>query len=133
MSGRARLDDLSITAARRSWELLPDWYDDWVDVERERIRQRWLHAIEALACELIRLRRFGQAVDVSLTAVSVDPLRESAHRTVMLAHLGEDNVGEARRQFDRCRRTLKAELGISPSTDLSALVDAHDPLEEATP
>ena len=33
-------------------DLLPGWYDDWVSAERERLRQRLLHAVEALGRRL---------------------------------------------------------------------------------
>src|SRR5436309_7742296 len=33
---------------RDAGELLPDWYDDWVLIERERFRQIRLHALEEL-------------------------------------------------------------------------------------
>lgn len=39
------VDDLCLAG-----ELLPDWYDDWVLIERERFRQLRLHALDAL-CE----------------------------------------------------------------------------------
>src|SRR5262249_13629615 len=32
-------------------ELLPGWYDDWVMMERERVRQLWLRALEAAAAQ----------------------------------------------------------------------------------
>src|SRR4051795_10446356 len=34
-------------------ELLPGWYEDWVLLERERLRQLRLYALEALAEELV--------------------------------------------------------------------------------
>jgi DNA-binding SARP family transcriptional activator len=37
---------------RFAGDLLPDWYDDWVLIERERFRQLRLHALEAL-CEAL--------------------------------------------------------------------------------
>lgn len=33
-------------------DLLPGWYDDWALLERERIRQHVLHALEALSARL---------------------------------------------------------------------------------
>ena len=48
--GRHEPGDLSIPArALEALDLLPGWYDDWVMLERERLRQRVLHALEALA------------------------------------------------------------------------------------
>ena len=35
-------------------DLLPGWPDDWLLLERERIRQRLMHGLENMACELIR-------------------------------------------------------------------------------
>ena len=47
-------------------ELLPDWYEDWVIVERERVRQLRLSALEALASMLIETGRAAQAIDVGM-------------------------------------------------------------------
>ncbi len=72
-------------------DLLPDWYDDWVLVERERLRQLRLHALERLAERAIGEARYGQAIDIALTAIQADPLRESAHRMLIRAHAAEGN------------------------------------------
>src|SRR5262245_13822298 len=37
-----------LVALQEAGELLPDWYDDWVVLERERLRQLRLHALETL-------------------------------------------------------------------------------------
>jgi DNA-binding SARP family transcriptional activator len=106
-------------------DLLPDWYEDWVIAERERFRQLRLHALERLCEELTEAGRFGQAIEAGLAAVASEPLRESAHRQVIKAHLGEGNVAEALRQYRSYARLLDAELGIDPSESLMALVGAH--------
>lgn len=104
--------------------LLPDWYDDFVEVERERLRQLQLHALEALARRLNGLGRHAQAIDTALTAVAADPLRESAHRTVIEIHLAEGNRAEALRQLERLRTVLWDQLGLHPSAALQSLVIA---------
>ncbi len=103
-------------------ELLPDWDDDWVVGDRERLRQLHLHALEAYAEWLLAARRFGPALEVALTALAADVLRESAHRTVIKVHSAEGNVSEARRALDRCRRILSSDLGVAPSAETVALV-----------
>ncbi|MFT3971762.1 MAG: BTAD domain-containing putative transcriptional regulator [Micropruina sp.] len=96
-------------------ELLPGWYDEWVIFERERIRQRMLHALEVLSRILCTAGRYGEAIDAAMDAVAVEPLRESAHRVLAVAHVAEGNFVEARRTFVRYRDLARRELGVEPS------------------
>jgi DNA-binding SARP family transcriptional activator len=105
-------------------DVLPDWGEDWVLLERERHRQRRLHALEGLCREHSRQGRFETALALGLAAVAGEPLRESAHRAVIEVHLAEGNPGEALRQFDLYRRLLRTELGLPPSPAIRTLV-AH--------
>jgi DNA-binding SARP family transcriptional activator len=113
----------STARAELSADLLPTWYDDdWVLVERERFYQLRLHALEALCDRLITDGRYGEAIDAGLAAVTAEPLRESAHRVLIKAHLAEGNQGEADRQYQLCRHLLRDELGVEPSNALRTLV-----------
>lgn len=103
-------------------DLLPGWYDDWALVERERIRQRLLHALEALSRQLVRVRRCAEAVEAAMMAVSAEPLRESAQRALIEAHMAEGNWVEARRSFEAYRDVLDRELGTEPDPELAAMV-----------
>ena len=103
-------------------ELLPGWYDDWVTVERERLRQRSVHTLEALARQLAAHGEFARAIDVALVALGVDPYRETAHRALIEIHLTEGNVTEAVRHYHRYRILLADELGMHPSVELQRLV-----------
>jgi DNA-binding SARP family transcriptional activator len=96
-------------------DLLPDWDDEWIDIERDRLRQLRLHMIEALAERLIGEGRFGLAIEAAMAAVRADNLRESAHRMVIRAHVAEGNVIEARRAYEACRTVLVREIGVEPS------------------
>lgn len=103
-------------------DLLPDWYDDWLDMERERLRQLRLHALEAVAERLLAERRYGEAVEAALAAVETDPLRESAHRLLVKVYLAEGNWGEALRQYRVFCSRLHDELGLRPSGQMEELV-----------
>jgi DNA-binding SARP family transcriptional activator len=105
-----------------SADLLPDWTEDWVLMERERYHQLRLRALEALCRRLCAKGRFGQAVQAGLAAVSGEPLRESARRTLIEAHLAEHNVAAALREYEAFHQLLREELGLDPSEDLKALV-----------
>jgi DNA-binding SARP family transcriptional activator len=108
-------------------DLLPDWYDDWVLIERERFRQLRLHALDALCEELTAEGRYGAAVEAGHASVAAEPLRESAHRLLVAAYLAEGNVGEALREYRTFRDMLAAELGIEPSQQMKGLI-AHLPI-----
>ncbi len=96
-------------------DLLPDWSEEWLDIEQESFRQLRLHALEAHSgLQLVR-GRAAAALEAALRAVQGDPLRESAHRAVIAVHLAEDNPAEALRQFHAYRRLLARELGLPPS------------------
>lgn len=103
-------------------DLLPDWYDDWVLVERERLRQLRVHALEALAKKRLREGRFGEAAEAALAAISSEPLRESAQRALIRVHLAEGNFGEALRQYRFYKEMLFEEIGVGPSPKLEAMV-----------
>lgn len=103
-------------------DLLPGWYDDWALMERERIRQRVLHALDALSVCLAGLGRFGEAVDAALLAVNAEPLRESGQRALIEAHVAEGNLAEAHRSYVFYRNLVRQELGVEPSSDLSVLI-----------
>jgi DNA-binding SARP family transcriptional activator len=105
-----------------SADLLPGWYEEWVLLERERLRQLRLHALECLCERLIEGRRFGLAVEAGMAAVSEEPLRESPHRVLIRAHLAEGNASEAIREYRRYRQLLNDELGLNPSPEMEDLL-----------
>jgi DNA-binding SARP family transcriptional activator len=105
-------------------DLLPGWYDDWAIVERERVRTRILHALEQVSRNFSAAGRHARAVDAAIAAVCADPLRETAQRALIQAHLAEGNLVEAQRTFRSYRELLVAELGVDPAPELWQLIAA---------
>jgi DNA-binding SARP family transcriptional activator len=116
------LDGIDLNKALAAGELLPDWYDDWLAVEREKFRQFRAHALDVLCERLIASGRLSAAIAAALAAVENDPLRESAHRELIKIHLAEGNVAEAIREYDFYRRLLRDKLAIKPSELMQQLV-----------
>jgi DNA-binding SARP family transcriptional activator len=110
--------DLAIEITALSADLLPDWYDEWLTLEREQFRQLRLHALEALCVEQTRQGRHAQAVLTGLAAVAAEPLRESAQRVLIEAYAAEGNLSESLRQYDSYRRLLLDELGLEPTPQM---------------
>jgi DNA-binding SARP family transcriptional activator len=121
------LDDVAaVDEEVLSADLLPDWTEDWVLMERERYHQLRLRALEALCRRLTAKERFGQAVQAGLAAVSGEPLRESARHALNEAHLAERNGAAALREYEEFTLLLHNELGLEPSEDLRTLVEGLD-------
>jgi DNA-binding SARP family transcriptional activator len=121
------LDPRDIRVLIDAGDLLPDWYDDWVLLERERFRQVRLHALETLSGRLAAAGRMGEAIDAAALAVRIEPLRESAHRAVIRLHLDEGNVGEAIRQYETYKTLLARDLGLEPSPSIARLISGSRP------
>jgi len=103
-------------------ELLPEWDDQWIEAERERLRQLRVHALEALCRRLRDDGRHAEAVDAGQAAVAAEPLRETAQQSLISAHLAEGNVYEARRQFELYRQLMWDNLRLPPSMGLSQML-----------
>ena len=120
--GPGDVDERDLDPGPLTSDLLIDWDEEWLVVERERLRQLRLHALEALAHRLSGAGRHAGAVEAALMAVSSEPLRESAQRALISAHLSEGNVSEALQQHRSYTALLWSEIGIRPSDELDALV-----------
>lgn len=114
-------------------DVLPQWYDDWVMIERERFRQMRLRALEALSGQLLQRGRCHRALEAGLAAVAAEPLRESAHRAVIAVHLAEGNRSEAVRQYELYRQLLQDELRVAPSPLMESLMSVGDGTKAAGP
>ncbi len=55
-------------------------------------------------------------------AIRLDPFRETSHRLLIRALLAAGDRAAAIRAFERCRRSLREELGVDPSPETATLV-----------
>jgi DNA-binding SARP family transcriptional activator len=113
----------NVDAILNGGDLLPDWYDDWVVVEREQFRQLRLLALETLCSDLSAAGSYATAVEAGLACIAAEPLRESAHRALIAAHLAEGNRVEAIRQFRLYEALVLNELGVEPSAAIRLLLE----------
>jgi DNA-binding SARP family transcriptional activator len=112
-------------AVLQSSELLPGWYDDWVLAARERLQYLRLSALDALAsCRRLQ-RRDHEALQAARAATSIEPLHESAHRTIVRTHLDNGDIVEAVNHYEKFRAMLDRELGLPPSELFTELVQPY--------
>lgn len=103
------LDGLDLTGCYR--------YHEWWIAEREKTRITRL----AVLAELIERLHDApdEALDYARQRLSLDPLGESAHLSVIRLLRAMGRMREAIAQYDRCKRLLSAELGREPSAELT--------------
>jgi DNA-binding SARP family transcriptional activator len=119
--------DLHLNGLALAGELLPDCYEDWVALERERLRELRVRALEVLCARLTAAERFWEAMEAGRAAIKGEPLRESAHRAVMSVHLAEGNRAAALDVYRRFRDRLQHELGLLPSARMDELLGGIEP------
>ena len=116
--------DATVLAALVGEELLPGWYDEWAEAERETLQQQRIAALELLARRALGRGDTVLAEDAARAVARIEPLREPASELLIRALLGRDDRAGAVRELERYREVVGAELGVVPSPALCALVEA---------
>jgi DNA-binding SARP family transcriptional activator len=119
-------EDALTASAALSWDVLPDWDDEWLVFDRERFRELRLHALERLCDQLTQWGDHAEAVECGLLAIEAEPLRESAHRALMRAHISEGNYAQATQHLRMLERQLWQELEVEPSQETIDVATRRD-------
>jgi DNA-binding SARP family transcriptional activator len=93
------------------------WADEW----RRRLQDLRIRAVECMADVQLRRGRTSAAIQSAELVLGLDELRESGWRILMRGHAAAGNVGTALHAFDRCRLTLREQLGAAPSPSTRAV------------
>lgn len=104
-------------------DLLADCYADWPTIERTRLRELYLGALQRLLAHYQQLRDYNQALQTTLRLVQADPLVETTHRELMRLYYLLGRGADAIRAFEQCRQLLADELGIEPEPETISLYD----------
>ncbi len=112
---------LRAALAHYGGDLLPDCYDDWATVARERLRTRYLQALAQLAQLLEEKRLYDEAIEQTQILLAVDPLQEDAYRRLMQLYAAKHDRAAALRAYHTCASLLARELGVEPSEETQNL------------
>ncbi|WP_196232348.1 AfsR/SARP family transcriptional regulator [Bradyrhizobium japonicum] len=104
-------------------DLMLGWYDDWVLVERERLRVLCLRGYRRLMEHYSAARDLENALAAGLSALRIEPLQELVQQHVIELYSVSGQRAAAIRQYDRLAQLLKSELGISPSKATRDLIE----------
>ncbi|HEY6019173.1 MAG TPA: BTAD domain-containing putative transcriptional regulator, partial [Candidatus Paceibacterota bacterium] len=103
-----------------SGDLLPDCYDDWVQPEREKLREQFSGALERLIQRLEIEREYSLAITYAQRLLQVEPLREETHRQLMRLYAASGEKAKALHTYHSYVTLLKRELDVEPGPDIEA-------------
>ena len=96
-------------------------FEEWLLIERQRLRSLQRDALATLLDRHIASDARNQAGEVARRLLSIDPLREAAHRALMQNYVKRGEAALALKQYQLCRDALQSELGVRPEVETQRL------------
>jgi adenylate cyclase len=103
------------------FSLKEDSFEAWAGAERERLRHLASDVLTKLIAHCDEVGDTSRCVETAARLLTLDPLREAAHRILMRAYAAQGRHASALKQFETCRDILKRELGVEPELKTVAL------------
>jgi predicted ATPase/DNA-binding SARP family transcriptional activator/Flp pilus assembly protein TadD len=101
--------------------LMEGWAEEWLLAEREACQQSYLGVLETLAQQAMEARDITAAVPYLRRIVTVEPLRESAHRALMQALAATRDFAAVTQVYRDLRTTLRRDVNAEPDAETQAL------------
>lgn len=111
---------LERAVALHAADLLPEEDHSWTNLERESVRALLVSALDKLLAYYESARDHQNCLRIGQRLVAIEPYLEHAHRTLIWAYGGTGERAAAARQFGRCAKLLKSELGLEPMPETVA-------------
>jgi DNA-binding SARP family transcriptional activator len=100
-----------------------DRYEEWVQPVRERVQRSHLDALAHLASLRASRADYAAAAEAMRRVLTLDPLRESAYRSLMQYALLCGHRDEVFALYAECAKKLREELGVEPELATRHLLD----------
>jgi adenylate cyclase len=92
-------------------------FEDWLLVERQRLRGLAVEAATRLMTQSLGARQWDRAATAARRLLSLEPLHEAACRTLMQLHVDRGERAQALKLFEHLRDMLRQQLGVAPEPD----------------
>jgi TolB-like protein/DNA-binding winged helix-turn-helix (wHTH) protein/Tfp pilus assembly protein PilF len=103
------------------FDIRTDPYEEWLSGERMRLAESAANAMFRIAAYSESDGDLDAALAANAKLLTIDPLREDAHRSVMRLHQQAGRFTDALRQYRICQSMLESELGIEPQEETRRL------------
>lgn len=109
-------------------------FDDWLVIERGRLHERAVVALEHALRRHLGLGDSAEASRLAHVLLRVEPAHEAAHRAIMIDQARRGDAAALRRQYELCRAALAHHLDSRPAPETVALLErARQPTPPAIP
>jgi DNA-binding SARP family transcriptional activator len=127
---------LADAVALYTGDFLETLYDDWIIIERERLREHYFGALFQLALASRACCNYVQASVYTARLLARDPLQEDTLRLHIALHYQAGDRAGAIQAYEKFQRLLRQELGVEPMPETQAVAEAilrNRPLPVAVP
>lgn len=114
-------DELYEGALLEGFGLREEAFEDWLEAERRRVREL---AVKTMARQLdhcLASSEYERGTALAQQLVTLEPLREDAHRALIRLYVQSGRRGTALQQYEYCRQLLWRELGTRPEPETERL------------
>ncbi len=113
----SRGDRTALAEAARLYQgdLLPDCADEWIEVDRTRVRTTAKHLLATMMRTCEQERAYAGAIGYAQHLLRIDSLEEDGWCTLMRCHARCGERAAALHAYQQCTALLKKELGVQPS------------------
>lgn len=126
----ASANDLIESLSVYRGELLPGFYDEWIVLERERLRAIFEQKMARLLDALIEEQRWRDVLDWGERWIALGQSPEPAYRALMTGHSAMGDMSKVASAFERCAQALRNDLGVEPSDQTRALHERLTSMEK---
>ena len=113
-------------------EFLPeDLYEDWAADRRSALQKNYIDMLKQLASFYAESNAYQEAIDCLCTLLQVEPTDEGVQRALMKLYVQTGERHTALRLYQQSSQILRAEFGVEPSAQTTAIYEAI--LEETLP
>jgi DNA-binding SARP family transcriptional activator len=96
-------------------------FEEWLLGERERLRELALEGLVKLLAQQRMTDAKEAAIQTALKLLTLDPLQEPVHRTLMRLYAEIGRRGAALRQYQQCVTLFSRQLGVEPESETKSV------------
>jgi DNA-binding SARP family transcriptional activator/predicted ATPase len=104
-------------------DLMPGLYDEWAEVERKRLRQKYSDVLGHLISLLEQTGELSPAIQYAERLLSLDPCCETSYQTLMRLYALKGDRAAALLVYHHCVTVLRRELDAEPGPTTRKLWD----------